>query len=367
MREIRRRGGSRAPGSKNVPFKLATGLDVSVHYDEVPWTDLDALRALAESRELDPHPKFLLADRFELVRLVNERILALDPADYRAAMRISRVHLYWAKASTDASLATHHYGLRRLWLHEALHRDPPPPQRRTILGALGGWRPSAAAEARAHEASRTIAVTTVPTELVRLARSLRESDPRLPHLALLAANRTVTYADHSAGGNVDPDTAPERFMARSSLGACLRKMRRPADAIKVAEETIALNEHHPVGWTVLIAATRDLGGGAAAVEVVESAIAAVGLDAAVDDQKFASAAAAAYRAAHLNDHADVWQAAVLDDVDPEPAAREAALDHAQEFAKVLRDRNQSADAELLEGIVRRARMVSQRGSLIRTR
>src|SRR4051812_11238084 len=77
-------------------------------------------------------------------------------------------------------------------------------------------------------------LTTVPRELIALARSLRETEPRLPHLACVASHRAVAYADRNAGGETDPIVAAERYSTRSSLAASLRKTQRARDAVVVA-------------------------------------------------------------------------------------------------------------------------------------
>jgi hypothetical protein len=165
----------------------------------------------------------------------------------------------------------------------------------------------------------------------------------------------VSYADGCASNRHDPAVDNERFMARSSLGSCLRKARRPRDAIRVAQSTIEMQRTNPVGWTVLTGATRDLHGGSAAGRVVEDGLVAVGVGAAGTDPMFASAAAAAYRDAGLVEFADLWQAAAASGDERELPSRSDTLDRAAEFARILRKRGQMDDAELFEAIVRCAR------------
>ncbi|WP_259314377.1 hypothetical protein [Capillimicrobium parvum] len=324
-----------------------------MRYDDVPWDDHAALKELAGSRDLDPHPKFCPSDRFELVRIVNERLLSVDPTEYVAAMRISRVHKFWSERNRDPALAAHHTHLRRVWLWEALCRQPSDAHRAAILNALGEWRPSADAQHVADDAVRVIAVCTVPHELVRLARSLREGDPALPHLAVIAAHRAVAYADISAAG--DPRAAGERSMARHSLAACLRRTDRSRDAVELARATIAVQSDGPVGWTILTGATRDLHGGASAVEVVDEAVDRMGVEVAAADPYFASAAAAAYRAAGMPGHADAWQLAAEPLNGHSQPSRQEALERAGQFAAVLRQRRQHGEAGLIEHLVAQAR------------
>ncbi len=314
----------------------------------MPWTDLDRLRALSERVDLDPLQLQTAPADLELIRLINERILSLDPVDHSAALRISRVHQAWAKRARTTELKAHHNMQRSVWLMEALVRDPPPRRRRTIEHALGARAADLAAPARerATAAIAQLDAMSLPTELIRLARSLREDEPRLPHLACVAAHRAVAYADREAAGETHPRLASDRYAARASLGASLRATRRAADAVAIAHEAVKLDRKSPVGWTVLIGATRDLAGPDAAIEIVEQAVIATGRDAAQGDRYLALAAAAAYQQAGRPAEAGHWlRAALTDDLDH--SARSDVLARMRWVIARLRERSQHQDADEL--------------------
>lgn len=324
-------------------------------FHDVPWGDVDGLRALASNPLLDPLQGRMAPSRYELSRLVNERILSLDPSDYLPALRISRVHLLWARAAVAPGLAADHRQQRYVWLKEAFIRDPPPGDRRAIEGALhGAGRPDTRARERALRFVRELSLATLPRELVTLSRSLRESEPRLPHLACIAAHRAVAYADWQAGGDTDPKVAAERYSARTSLAASLRATERPKDAIAISVEAIDLRRDHPVGWTCLIASTRDFHGAEAATDIVEPAVQAVGRAEAEADVYFVVTAAAAYEKAGMPAEAAAWLRSAFHKNDRPAPSRSEVLIQARRVVDALLQRGQDIEAEELASLIEEA-------------
>jgi len=324
---------------------------------EVLASGVDELRVLSERREYNPISGHVSEGNLQIVRFMNERLMSLDPSDYLPALRISRVHLAWAKNERDPDRAADHRALRYAWLGEALLRDPPTHHREVIEKALAGNDVAAPrAATRSTEALRTMTITTLPRELMALAKSLREDEPRLPHLACVAAHRAVAYADGEAAGETDPAVARERYSTRGSLAASLRAARRPREAVDVAQSAVDLRPDHLVGWTVLLGASRDYLGATAAVDVIGDAVSAVGAPNAKADSYFARAAAAAYEKAGQYAQAAVWLEAVLRNKD-EPVTRKSrddVLARARNIVEVLRTRRQLHEAEGLERILEAA-------------
>jgi tetratricopeptide (TPR) repeat protein len=327
---------------------------------DLPYTDIAALRDLAESQALDPLQMRVADDDFETARLVNERILALEPEDYLPPLRLSRVHLYWQKRARTSGDVAHHEVQRSIWLGEALLRNPPAYHRQLIehaLRAIGHQLPEDPRARRTRSVSQ-LRRATLPSELMALARSFRDDTPRLPHLALIASNRAVAYSDMTAGAATDPERQAERYGTRVSLGASLRKVDRAKDAIATASAARDMDPKNPVAWTVLIAATRDGDGPYAAVQIAERAVMAVGLEVARADGYFAQAAAIAYEHAGQFEQAGMWWGAVITSDDVPRDSRNEVLARVRAFVTTLRDRQLHAEADELAALLDEAQTLA---------
>jgi tetratricopeptide (TPR) repeat protein len=189
---------------------------------------------------------------------------------------------------------------------------------------------------------------TDPAELRSLARDLRAGDPEQLPLALRAAERAIELAD--AG-----EDRSERVRARASLVAALRLLGRAEEAIPWAREATGLAPGEPVGWTVLIAATRQARSPGATACIYE-AIDAVGMERLEADGYFCKTAAAAAHEAGDHELAAFWFGAAIRGVERSPEARrEDVLGWAESFVGVLRGGGAFREADALEALVAAAR------------
>ena len=292
------------------------------------------------------------------MRLINERLLAFAPSDYEAALRLSRVYKVWADTEPSFERAEVHRTERAKWLTEALVRAPSSEDQQVIEAALAKLRVagSSRAIARSRSVMRDLRVMTVPDELIRFARSLRDDAPQLPHLAFVASHRSVLYADKNSN-SADPSVGFERYRARTSLAASLRNVGRAEDAMMISREAITLREKELPGWTTLVAATRQARGAEAACEALARALTRVDIDAAEKDMYFSRAAAAACEKAGRFGEATRWTRAELASLatrgqtNPSPGSREKAINRAKRLADLLREREQLSLARDLEDLI----------------
>jgi tetratricopeptide (TPR) repeat protein len=325
--------------------------------------EADELRTLrAVTREDAWDPRVLPPDRLRKARALNERVLALDPRDWHAAGQLVLVCAEEAKLARGAG---EHARARRLdeeragWLAQALVAADLPPDKRTVyervLAGLG-LTLSERERTRLREGVEQLEAATLPQQLMRLAKSFRAEEPRLPGLAVVAARRAVDFADRDA----DPGI---RLGARASLSASLRIDSRATDAEEIASEAVELDPSSAVGWTCLIAATRQGRGGSAAVAVVEEALDAVPRARVERDAMFAHAAAAAYQDDGRDHEASRWFARGLRHDVERGVVRADELRRARELVARLRAQERRADADVLARLVREAeRQISNRRS-----
>jgi len=322
--------------------------------------DIRGLQRLAGNKLWDPLQGPVDTARLDDARWVNECLAALTPGDHEPPLRLSRIHQSWATLAKHDELREHHQQLRQHWLQEALHRDPPEDRRHAIANALSHFPPFNPQTLRKASAARaTLMVATLPDALIELARSLRRDDPRLPHLACLAARRAMFYADRYVGP--DPRSLWERCRARTSLAASYRKVRRSNDAVALAREALGLVPDDIASWTVLMAATREAHDAIAATRVLSDALGAVGVAAARSDPYFAAAAGRVCYAADEFAEAAAWYAIVLTAHREKRAPREDVLRRCHHLVSALRSRGLGDEAEELERLLEEVAASARRG------